>query len=165
VDETGQDTKGAFFIVSVVITEDDRDVLLSRLERVEQISGKGKLDWNNTEDAVRVRYIRSILNIPAFKRKLNFSVSRNTTAYLDATASSIAKSIQAYTPRDYRAAIFIDGLRSKRETQELTHQLRRLGVRVKKVRGVRKREDNALVRLADALCGFTRAAMLGRPSR
>ncbi|MEK7787566.1 MAG: hypothetical protein AAB658_19350 [Chloroflexota bacterium] len=30
------------------------------------------------------------------------------------------------------------------------------------MRGVRDEESNALIRLADALCGFTRAALSGR---
>jgi hypothetical protein len=40
-------------------------------------------------------------------------------------------------------------------------QLRRSGIRAKKVRGVRKDENDALIRLADALCGFVRLAVEG----
>lgn len=36
------------------------------------------------------------------------------------------------------------------------------GIRFKKVRGVRKDENDALVRLADAVCGLVRAAMEGQ---
>jgi hypothetical protein len=41
-------------------------------------------------------------------------------------------------------------------------RLRHLGVRTRKVRGVRKDESDALIRLADALCGFVRAAIEGQ---
>ena len=37
------------------------------------------------------------------------------------------------------------------------------GVPVKKVRGVRLDENDALIRLADAVCGFARAAHEGQP--
>lgn len=41
VDETGQDTKGDVFIVSVVIP-DDREAVLQYLEALEVRTGKGK---------------------------------------------------------------------------------------------------------------------------
>lgn len=40
--------------------------------------------------------------------------------------------------------------------------LRRLHIKTFKVRGVRKEESDALMRLADAVCGFVRAAREGR---
>ena len=43
VDETGQDTKGKLFIISIVLTERERDELEKRIEEIEQKSGKGKL--------------------------------------------------------------------------------------------------------------------------
>jgi len=42
-------------------------------------------------------------------------------------------------------------------------QLRRSGVRAKKVRGL-KDEADALIRLADAVCGFVRGATEGQPA-
>ena len=36
---------GEFFIVSVVVSADDRDELVSKLEKVERSSGKGKVKW------------------------------------------------------------------------------------------------------------------------
>ena len=38
VDETGQDTKGAMFLVVVVITAEDPDALRTALERIERVS-------------------------------------------------------------------------------------------------------------------------------
>ncbi len=42
VDETGQDTKGEFFLVSVVIAKDERDNLIEKLEEIERSTGKGR---------------------------------------------------------------------------------------------------------------------------
>ena len=43
VDETGQDTLGELFIVSVVVNSADRDALVAVLEKIERTSGKGKV--------------------------------------------------------------------------------------------------------------------------
>jgi len=58
---------------------------------------------------------------------------------------------------DYKATIIVDGLEG-RQKQLFTNQIRSLGVRHKTVRGVRD-ETDAFIRLADALCGFTRAGL------
>lgn len=42
VDETGQDTQGELFIVSVVVTKKDREEITQSLEKFEQETGKGK---------------------------------------------------------------------------------------------------------------------------
>ena len=36
VDETGQDTKGAYFLVSIVVVSENRDELLAELEAIER---------------------------------------------------------------------------------------------------------------------------------
>jgi hypothetical protein len=59
------------------------------------------------------------------------------------------------------ATILVDGL-PKSQTRWFGKELRKLQIRTRKVRGVRKEEADALIRLADALCGFTRAAISGR---
>ena len=48
VDETGQDTKGALFVVSVAVTKKDRDELRELLAKLEKASGKGKTKWVRT---------------------------------------------------------------------------------------------------------------------
>jgi hypothetical protein len=41
-------------------------------------------------------------------------------------------------------------------------QLRRSGVHAKKVKGIKKDENDALIRLADAVCGLVRGAIEGQ---
>jgi len=43
VDESGQDTEGRFFVVSVVLFGTDRDTVLARLESLEARTGKGRV--------------------------------------------------------------------------------------------------------------------------
>jgi hypothetical protein len=66
------------------------------------------------------------------------------------------------TSEDYRVTVLIDGL-PKSLIPEAGAALRRLRVKTFKVRGVRKEETDALMRLADAVCGFVRAALEGKP--
>jgi hypothetical protein len=44
VDESGQDTAGRFFVVSVVLFGTDRDTVLARLEALEDRSRKGRVN-------------------------------------------------------------------------------------------------------------------------
>jgi len=106
-------------------------------------------------------YIRGILNIPVLKGKLNYAVYRHTTDFLPSTILTTARAITTHVEGDYKAVIFVDGLR-KSQTQWFGKELRHLRIRTEKVRGVRKEESDALMRLADAIAGFVRAALSGQ---
>ena len=54
VDETGQDAMGEFFILSVVVSANDRDELVSTLEKIERSSGKGKVKWMESRHRARL---------------------------------------------------------------------------------------------------------------
>lgn len=56
--------------------------------------------------------------------------------------------------------MLIDALPKSLE-QLVILELRRAGLRVFKVRGIAKDENEALIRLADALCGFARGPIEG----
>jgi hypothetical protein len=158
VDETGQDTKGDFFIVSVVVAEDHRDSLITMLERIEKTTGKGRVKWNGAKDDARAAYITRVLTTPAFKGTLSYALYHHTTDYLSRTVLTAARAITAHARGNYHATVFVDGL-PKSKTKWFGTELRHLHIRTKKVRGVRKEEADALIRLADALCGFVRAAL------
>ena len=60
-----------------------------------------------------------------------------------------------------KAAIYIDAL-PKSVEQAVIVDLRRAGLQIDKVRGIAKDENESLIRLADALCGFARGAIDGQ---
>lgn len=67
--------------------------------------------------------------------------------------------VRRCNPGDRHAAtIYIDGLPKNRRRLHST-ELRKLWIRTRKIMGVRKDENNALTRLADALAGFLRDAL------
>jgi hypothetical protein len=161
VDETGQDTRGNLFIVSVAVADEERDRLLALCEKIETETGKGRVKWIKTEYARRLDYVRRILQEPIFKGKLNFAVYRNSKDYLPLTVLTIARAIVACEIGAYSATVLIDGLPRSQE-RWVGSELRHLHVKVRKVRGVHKDENDALIRLADAMCGFVRAAVEGQ---
>jgi len=162
VDETGQDTRGELFIVAVVIAGQERDQLRQACEDIERDSRKGRRKWIKTKYDRRLAYIRQVLERPIFAGKLNFAVYRDVQDYPSSTVQTIARALSATGGTDYKATILIDGLPRSLERM-VGLQLRRLGIRAKKVRGL-KDESDALIRLADAVCGLVRGATEGQPA-
>jgi hypothetical protein len=163
VDETGQDTEGDFFLVTVVVVGEERDGLIAELERIEHTSGKGLLKWQKTAYAHRLAYMRAIIDSPRFRGVSFFSRYHDTKEYLPLTGYTTAQAILQKASGEYRAIVTVDGLHGDREVRRFAKRLRRLRVHVEKVRGARE-ESDALVRLADAFCGLIRDALEGQPT-
>jgi hypothetical protein len=159
VDETGQDTNGQFFVVSVVISDSRRAELIAALEAIERRSGKGNVKWMKVRGRQRLDYISEVLGSALFKGSLYFSLYTGTKAYMATTVMTTAQAIlraqQSATP----AVVYVDGL-PKSRLRWFGVELRRLSIRTDKIVGVRREEADALIRLADACCGFVRAALL-----
>jgi hypothetical protein len=162
VDETGQETRGEIFIVSIVITNEERDELLKLCEQIEKISGKRKDKWGATKHERRMRYLRHILADDRFNGKLRYSLFRNTREYDASTVEAIAKAVLWHKPAEtYTSLIYVDGL-SRTKRHQYAVALRRYGVPIRKVMGVARDESNALTRLADSVAGFVGDAIKGR---
>lgn len=73
VDESGQDTKGALFLVAVVIAGAERDVLRRRLAEIERATGKRERKWTKTPRDEQVRYLEMIIAVPELARRLYYS--------------------------------------------------------------------------------------------
>lgn len=159
VDENGQDTEGRLFIVSVVISDENRDELLNICEQLEQVSGKRKDKWGRTKHERRMRYISHIFADDRFKGILRYEVFRSTKDYDTSTITAIISSVKWHEPSGkYTTMVYVDGL-SKTKRQEYGVRLRHMGLAVRKIRGVARDETNALTRLADAIAGFVRDAI------
>ena len=159
VDETGQDTKGALFVVSVIIAQKDRDEIVKLLENIERETGKKRTKWQGTGKMIKRKYIETIFTRAAFKGKIFYSLFKDVMSFRELTVITIASAINATTTESYKASIFIDGLK-KPEVARVSTNLRKLGIRIEKVRGV-KDESNAIIRLADSIVGFVREYIEG----
>jgi hypothetical protein len=163
VDESGQDTQGELFVVSVVITDEEREALINICEEIERQSGKGRVKWSKARHPQRLAYLQQVLRLPQLQGKLYFGLYHETLDYLSAMIRTIALAISAAADAaEVQATVRIDGLPAS-QVQLVGSRLHRAGVRLKKVRGVKRDENDALIRLADALCGLVRAADADEP--
>ncbi len=163
VDESGQDTRGRLFVVSVIIAAEDRDELLKALEAIERETGKNRVNWNKTTYSRKLAYIRRVLKLNAIPGKLNFALYQESRDYFGLTVQTIVSALNKIDKADdYKATVLIDAL-PPTQARVVSHLLHLSGVHAKKVRGVRRDENDALIRLADAVCGFVRAAHEGQP--
>ncbi len=156
VDENGQDTKGKVFIVSVVVTGNERDELLEICEEFEDQSKKRKVKWRKSSYKSRLEYLSYIFSDKRFKGKLRYEIFKKIKLYDTATIEGISHAIKWHKPSNqFTTLIYVDGL-AKTKRHDYGAMLRHLGIPTHKVQGVSKDESNALIRLADAIAGFMR---------
>src|SRR3989344_5582129 len=110
VDETGQDTKGKLFVVSIVIAQKDKEEIEKLLEKIEQETKKGKTKWIRSKKDFKIDYLKRVLTTKVFKHKIFYSLSQDTKAYRELTLITIASAISTIRENNYKASIFIDGL-------------------------------------------------------
>lgn len=155
VDESGQDTAGAFFVVSVVVTDNEHRRLTSALEKLEKQSKKGTAKWHKAHHRYRRAYITGLVDQPLARNTLFAVVFREGTDYQAKTAAATAHVLRR--KRATRAVVYVDGLR-RSEWPGFKRGLRSSVRQRVTVRGVRREENSALIRLADAICGLVRDA-------
>ena len=164
VDETGQDTEGDIFIVTVVVPE-NRDGVLEYLGRIEIQSGKGKFKWGKANPVKRFSYIETILNQRKYPLKTYYSFYKNTKEYKTLTIITIFKAVQSIKDfKHHKFIISVDALGEK-DRRRYGSELHKLGVPSRQVKGVKREESNALIRLADSICGFIRDVIEEKPKK
>lgn len=164
VDETGQDTLGAFFSVAIVVTDNQQHELEKSLEDIEKSTGK-KTKWMKTRDKVRTAYAEALMQyeLPAMIFVKNYFDKKDfDDLEVLATAQAINTYREAHSIREdeYKLTITVDGL-SKTVAARMASEFRKLGIKPRKIVG-KKDESNAIIRLADAVAGLTREAHEGR---
>lgn len=159
VDETGQDTGGKLFLVSIVITSSQKEKLRNRISEIEQVSGKKLKKWTKATRDQRRKYMEAIIAERDFANNIFYSEYRDTRAYVDLTILTTAKSLLGRASLPYQATVFVDGL-NRTERHRFSAGLRQLRVSVRKVRGLRDQSDE-FIRLADAIAGFARDVLEG----
>lgn len=159
VDETGQDTGGTMFLVSVVITGEERDAARRALQGIERASGKRERKWTRSRVRERAAYIEQCLDRAPLLGPVYYSHYHNTRAYVDLIILSTAKALHARVMDRPTATVFVDGL-VYAERRRFAAGLRKLNVVVRKVQG-RRDESDEFIRLADAIAGFVRDSLEG----
>jgi hypothetical protein len=157
-DETGQDTKGKFFLVSIVLSDKEKieelKIVIGKLEE----ETKGKTKWTKTDNKKKLLFLKEFFNLDILRKHLYYSVYENTTAYTPLTAMAISKAVIYKTKNyhgKYKVNIAIDGLR-KKDKEIIRKELKSLDIKYNKIKLGLKDEQDILLRLADALAGFIR---------
>ena len=107
VDETGQDTQGELFIVTVVVADQEREHLRQACEEIERDSRKGQRKWVKTKYNRRLAYIQQVVENLIFVGKLNFVVYRDSQDYPSLTVQTIARALNATGETDYKATVLM----------------------------------------------------------
>ena len=161
VDETGLHTEGKTFLVGIVIVGNEREQLIQDLEAIERTSGKGNVKWIESKSTARLAYIKAVLAHKGFAGSLYYKTYPNPQNYQVLTATATGDAVLKHAEGEYKVTIFVDALEDV-YIRQYGAILRKMQVRTKKVRGIRKEQTDALIRLADALCGLAREAQEGK---
>jgi hypothetical protein len=166
VDESGQDTGGRYFIVAVILADQQAvSDLEEQLARIERETGKsrrhGVRKWTDTRGKEKVAYLTRLLSLSQLEHGVFYASFTNTTNYTALTTQTIAQAIAEKATTAYRVHIMIDGLNAK-ERGRVSRGLHERGIKRRKLIGGRD-ESSALLRLADAMAGFLRDYEEGQP--
>jgi hypothetical protein len=159
VDESGQETQGSMFLVSVVLAGATRDALRNKLKAIERTSRKQDKKWTKARLAERVAYMQAIIHASDFIDHIYYARYHATRSYVDLMILSTAQALHTHRAERHRATIIVDGL-ERSERPRFAAGVRKLGIAVRKVRGARDESDE-LIRLADAVAGFVRDGLEG----
>lgn len=157
IDESGQDTAELLFVVSILVLEKEIDIISGKLMEIEENSKKKNIKWNKSRHEFRKEYIEEIANLEILKGKIFFDIFEDTKEYIELTSTATAKAILRKSGENYKATVFVDGLK-KKEIEVFTKGLRDLKIKTRKIRGIKKDENNIFIRLVDAVCGLIRDA-------
>jgi hypothetical protein len=159
VDESGQDTKGEIFLVSVVVVEKQREKIRALLRKIETESKKKNRKWTRERKVRREAYMKLIIASKELIGLIYFSYYNGAKVFIDLTIFSTAKAILDQAKEPYQATVYVDGLH-KGDRDKFTRGLRKLQVKTTRARGL-KDEADEFIRLADAIAGFVRDGIEG----
>ena len=159
VDETGQDTGAAFFLVVAVVSAGEQYSLREELLRIEAESGIGQRKWHKARGERRLRYLNLVLRRNLLPEGVFFGSYRKPTPFFFPYLEVIERAIKAKAGGRYAARVYVDGI-DRLKAAELTNALRDRGVILEMVKS-RRDESEPLIRLADRWAGCLRAALQG----
>lgn len=160
VDESGADTKGRIYVVAVPTFGDSRDEMRLACEEFEWASNKYKRKWGGTRPERRLEYLRLIFADKRFKGCLRYAIFYDTE-YEANTVQAIARAARFNAPDKFDLKVYVDALSKTQRASYMRDLNKKWGIRGADMRGIAKDENEALVRLADAIAGFVRDILLG----
>jgi len=160
VDESGQDTGGIFFIVSVLVLGENRYELEKALEAIEVESGKRKKKWTNTKHYEREDYLRKVMKLAGLKNSVFYDVLEGSKDFFAFTADVTASAVRGRVKKNDEVTVYVDGF-TKIEIGKFKKILKPSIKARTFVKMIRRDESSSLIRLVDTFCGLFRDAYEG----
>ena len=160
IDETGQDAGSDFFVVVVIATDKEQNLLRRKLLEIESLTKIGQRKWHKSQFKRNKYYIQLVIKKEIGKREVFFGRYKKPIPYFFPMLETIEKAILDKAEKDYKSIIYVDGI-DKKKAAELTNALRLRKIKLEFVRSARD-ESEPLIRLADRWAGCIRAAFLDR---
>jgi hypothetical protein len=109
VDETGADFNSRFFLVGVVVVDENRAALVEAIAKIEAETKRTKRKWTKSSDAQRADYMRRILKLDSLHGKLFYMQHDLDGMRVSSYAVTIARALIAHSdPTQSKADIFLD---------------------------------------------------------
>lgn len=158
VDESGQDPASKLFIVVVVVSDVDQEMLRSQLIDIEKSAKTNQLKWHKTAHNRRMKYLSLVLQQKVAAGGVYIAHYEKPIPFFFPMIVALEKAIKHTAKDKYRAIIYVDGI-DDQKAKELTNALRASAVSLRIVKS-RRDESEALIRLADMWAGCIRSAFL-----
>ena len=160
VDETGQDTGGRLFIITVSVVERDHQEIEKVCFAFEKATGKNLHKWHGTPNQRRLSFMELVILDPRFKGVMCYAKFTNIhkSEFDKQTIKALAQAIKQTRDENRSSSeIYIDGLTVKKQS-EYSNGLKAEGIRSFRIHRATD-QGYVLIRLADALAGLTRDAI------
>ena len=159
VDETGQDTSSAAFVVVTVASDTEQEPLRERLVRLEAQAKTGARKWHKCRAERSRLYLQLALDQLTEQASVFFGIYPKPIPYFFPMLDVLENAIKQRASSSYTARVYVDGI-DARKAAELTNALRARSITLDMVKS-RRDESEPLIRLADRWAGCIRAAELG----
>lgn len=159
-DESGQDAGSEFFVVVVIVSDEDQAVLKEQIINVEKESGTNMLKWHKTRHDRRIYYLNLLMQRKIAAGEVYTAHYKKPLPFFFPMIEIIERAIKKAAKYPYSAKIYVDGI-DKSKAKALTNALRIRGISLRMVKS-RRDESEPLIRLADMWAGCLRSALLNR---
>lgn len=142
--------------MSIAMADQDIDTWYQTCEELEKQSGKLARKWTKTQHDRRLAYLEMVFQKRLFAGKIAYMVFKNSRDYDNLKAHAIAQAASSVDGEADRTVI-IDGL-PKEQWTDWGRLIRKAGGKIQRTRGAKDQND-AIIRLADSVCGLIRSAL------
>ena len=161
VDETGQHTRGDYFLVcALAVPTANLDRLRDEVSSVEARIGSPWRKWVHSTVSRKRRYLEEARELASGLAPVCYRNHHGGTDYISWTGQLIAAAILGRAPAA-QVTVIVDGYNAN-ECQAIQGALKAHSVRWAKVRGARD-ESEPLLRLVDSLTGYLGDAHRSKP--